>query len=310
MRRNPRQSGFTLIEILVVLAILGILMGIGFKSGAHVVVLGRTRYTEATLSTLNQAVLTYKSDSNQSRIPNVRRIFGDAPPDNIYVFDGQNSGITLGGLTSPKKNICMARSSSSIGPATGTSSGDELIDKRNSSGELENLQAWRHGDMRALVLAIRLRSPKASVLLDRIDPSFLVVDEEYVFTPDVKASNPETIALNYYTDAWGTPIEYYSAKIGDPKGTLTPREVASNAFVRANAGDPLFVSYGPNGEEQFSAETMADTGDTSIVADYWRDDADTGGSDGDYLINGAMNDDNLYSSDTFKNRMAQREKKN
>lgn len=289
------RRAFSLVEIMVVIGILALLIGIVFKGGGALITRAKVRDTEALLKSLNQALQAYASDVNQVRIPCVKDIYGGFPPDNIYVFD--EIGVNLGCASG---NVVMV---------SGTSNADikpdlpGLIDQRASSGALQTLaqQELKHGDMRAMVLAMRLRSPKASQILDRIDARFKrsQVDEPAMGAFFDPGDGTAQIYLDYYVDAWGTPLEYFSYKDGNL--ALSPRDRASARIVLASGGVPVIASYGPNGPDQLSSDFMATYQDTTIVGDYWTLPVPSATQLG--LVNHESNDDNIYSADGLKERL-------
>jgi type II secretory pathway pseudopilin PulG len=295
-----------MIEILVVIAIIAILIAIAFTGGSAVINSGKTRDTQALFATLDQALLAYHDEVKQSRMEHVEDIFNGYPPDDIDVFYYSVNGTPVAGC-----DLHMVRSGQVLRGTTTVPMG-LLDDQRGSDGMLSTprVDSVHHGDIRAMVLAMRVWSSQASAILDRIDPRLRVSAREEAEKTGTsilvwdRGDGTPPIPLDYYVDAWGTPLEYYATRIGpckDPSKT-TVRQIASSAFMKANNGKALLASYGPNGPDQLSADFLS-TGDSTLVGDWWDNTAGTGAPD--HLINNPLNDDNVYSSDVFQNRMRQ-----
>lgn len=287
--RGVRRRAFTLAEILVVVAILALLIGVVYKGGSTLMNNAKARDTEALIKTLMAAVEAYKLEVNDSNIPYMKDVYLGNPPDSVYLFD--RAGLPLPDCSpySPA-NPCTLRlvsaSSSAVAPPG-------LKDVRNpSNGQLQPLarSTMRHEDIRALVLSIRLRSPKAAEILDRIDPRFKVAGEVAYDPGDGSAPIP----LDYYADSWGIPLEYFSMCTGelDPD----PRRQVAKRILHLNNGSPLIVSYGPNGPDQISADFMGTYGDTTIVGDMYDNNVDM-------RINHELNHDNVYSDPAVIDRL-------
>jgi prepilin-type N-terminal cleavage/methylation domain-containing protein len=67
--RHARQSGFSLIEILVVITIIGLLMTIGFGPVQNALESGRVTKCRKQLADIGQAMLLYKDQRNKGRWP-------------------------------------------------------------------------------------------------------------------------------------------------------------------------------------------------------------------------------------------------
>jgi len=284
---------FSLVEIMVVIGILALLIGIVFKGGGAMITRAKVRDTEAMIKTLKQAIEAYESEVNQQRVPCVSDLYRNSPPDNLYVFDKNGAD-----LDCPKTSGGIVKMVTDLSAATVTPG---LNDLRASSGELQGLSPAnkKHGDIRAMVLAMRLRSPKASEILDRIDPRFKrsgAADNAF-FDP---GDGTDLIALDYYVDAWGSPLEYFCMCSFDP-ASATPRDAASTMIVHRSNTRPVLVSYGPDGPDQLSKEFMDTFGDTTIVGDFWSLPDGTKTMDG--LINHELNNDNIYSTDGLKEKL-------
>ncbi len=281
-RHRPanRASAFSLVELLVVLAVLSLLIGMAFKGASSMTESAKVRETEGLFAALNQAVDAYELEAKQSRAGGgVAQRYQKLPPDDMTLF--VNGVMASGTVIDPE--------------------GDYLFyDLRDPSTGILTSFAHNHSDVRAMVLAMRLRSPRASEILDGINKKYVVNEGKLEFNP---GDGTESIPLVHYVDGWGTEIEYFANGFNyDGAGV---RDLASTALVHKNNGEPLFVSYGPNGSEQLSEDFLFDPsyGDTSIIADFIG--ADVGGNilTPEGLINHELNQDNVYSSDTFKERM-------
>jgi len=67
---TTNEKGFTLIEILVVVIILGILIAIAVPVYIHAVSQANRQVVEANLKTIDSAVMQYKAANNKGAIPN------------------------------------------------------------------------------------------------------------------------------------------------------------------------------------------------------------------------------------------------
>lgn len=295
--RRRRVSAFSLIEILVVIAIIGILLAVVFRGGSTLVRNAKTRDTEALLKKLDLAIDEFKREADLSKIPNAKALFNGAPPDDLRVFDASSATYSVVGGCPVRfsSNGVFKRNETIVKVA-------DLIDDRGGDGTLKSTAKLVHADIRAMVLSMRLYSPRARAILDSIDPKYWADTEAvdgYVYYPDASDTS-SFVQLDFLVDAWGNPLEYYSTCRCQMGITLPPREETSNTFVHYNNDGPVIVSYGADGADQFSADMMAAEGDTSMVADYYAE-SNNGANAG--IINSPFNSDNVYSSDFFANRV-------
>ncbi len=269
---KPRcAAAFSLVELLVVMAVIAILITLAFKGGSAVLEHGRERDTETLFGMLNQAIDTFYAEKPYVRNRDAMQRYGGYPPDELAVLDGDAALPTPGArLVNPTASIENVY----LGPAVPA---------------IDTVDPQLLGtDVRALALAIRLRSPKAATILDGIPERFqadVPPDELYQ-----AGDGDPGIRLVYYVDAWGTPIEYYATRT--PSDRKSNQHAAFSAWaMQKSGGRPVFVSYGPNGDDQ--------KGTNSSVAV----DAVGGSGDPDLVINHPFNDDNVYSPEAFADRV-------
>jgi type II secretory pathway pseudopilin PulG len=166
--------------MLVVIAIIGILLAVVFRGGSALLRSSKARDTEALLAKLNLALDEYRREVDHSRIPNSMALFNKFPPDDLRVFVGA-SGASLpivGGC-----EISMRNTGAFVLDGGSASLGD-LLDPRGSDGSLQRPDQLLHADIRAMVLSMRLFSPKASKILDSIDPVYWQeTDQRLIYNP-------------------------------------------------------------------------------------------------------------------------------
>jgi type II secretory pathway pseudopilin PulG len=275
-----RLGAFTLVELLVVLGIIALLIALVVAGGAHLAQRSKVRDTEALLSSLNQALDAFAADKPFARVPAATGLnpnaqvpsarYGDYPPDELMAFDCQLPG------TGPPGYVLL------VTPVGGNY--PRVTVPTLPSGKPQP----DVNSQRAMVLAIRLRSPSAAAILDRVPDRFraqLAAGGE-VYQAD--ASDAVGTPLVYYVDAWGQPIEYYSTRVA---GSSSPaRDKLSAMLVSLNNSRPVLMSYGPNGADQLSG----DYGNQTLLADF----------SADGKIDENLNQDNVYSSDSLRERVA------
>jgi prepilin-type N-terminal cleavage/methylation domain-containing protein len=295
-RGGGRRAGFSLAEMLVVIAIIGILLAVVFRGGSALLRSSKARDTEALLAKLNLALDEYRREVDHSRIPNSMALFNKFPPDDLRVFVGA-SGASLpivGGC-----EISMRNTGAFVLDGGSASLGD-LLDPRGSDGSLQRPDQLLHADIRAMVLSMRLFSPKASKILDSIDPVYWQeTDQRLIYNPDPSDNSVQPIQLDVLVDAWGNPLEYFSTCICGTQAPIFPRERTSNAFVHENNDGAILVSYGADGADQLSSDIFSTEGDTTLVADFIAEYIQNGAG----AVNHPFNTDNLYSSEYFANRI-------
>ncbi len=312
---KPRRNAFTLIELVIVIAIVALLISVLVRVGGSAITSSRVNETRAVMETLNLAIeqfasestfgkISYSAGGDQVRIYDER--FGSNPPDELEGFD-QGFGIP-GRVGVPATDRFLVTE-----PATLT-----LLNVTNVS-EVQN------ADIKAMVLAIRLYSDAASSILDKIPGRYQrVAGDEFLDRDGMNTGgmpDPDDVVLTYYVDTWGTPLQYFAVrdKFADPLDPATffnspdnlaaasaantnDRLIASTYLVQQNRAQPLLVSYGPDGQDQFSTDFRIASGNEppDLIQDFAGND-DTTAS----VINNPLNADNVYLDQTLNERIYQ-----
>ena len=310
MTPQPVRTAFTMIELLVVVAVIAILLGAIIAGGSALISKAKASDTRALFQTLALAVEQFKDDAPTAKVAGYTARYANYPPDELEVFSAAD------GIPPSGANLL----------GTGARLEDESDTVLSSP-----LDAVEHRDVKAMVLAVRLFSAAGAEILDQVDERFRRRGQtatglaEYYDRDQTGSNNSFREPLIYYVDSWGTPIEYYATNLPGPSGSadvdtdrLTgdpakdpypgypepgARRIASTAFVAANNGVPLFVSYGSDGEDQFAEDFIADAtiGQTQLVWDF--NDDYVGGAL-DRAINHKLNADNVYSSPDLAAKLA------
>ena len=285
MIAQRRQSAFTLIELLVVIAVIAILIGAVIHVSTSVIAGGKARDTRAMLLILDQAIEQFKEDMLErprfsgSTKTNYETRYGVYPPDELEVFTDDDD------LDHPTKSSYLKN----LAPGSA-----ELTDDGGTPLDLTEVQ---NRSTKAMALAIKLYSPAGGDILDRITDRFRRTmgnrQDDFHGDDSVERLNrtvPEPLV--YFVDSWGTPIGYFATDDTTVTATITDpsdlRRDASTAFVRANNGVPLLVSYGPDGPDQFAQDFIDAEGETDLVADFH-------GVDRVRTIDHRLNAGNVYS---------------
>jgi len=279
--------GFTLVEILMVVAGLGILLGLGGGSGSWAVESARARDTRTLLSILDTAAEQFKEDSARTlgRKQEFVTRYGGYPPDELDAF-----------LDIPNPNV----------DPTGVRISRTVFPK----------SAWdslEHKDVRAMNLAVRHLggSPEAEAPLDRIASRFKGqlldasgtptaywdVNKDNTFNPEIDEP------LEYLLDSWGNPLAYFSTRsASEGSGSSSERsrraEFSSHLIRNFSNGRPVFVSYGPDGaEQQPNSELVTSGAAQDLVTDFH--------FNNDHRINNKYNHGNIYSVEDLEKKLVQ-----
>ena len=298
----PRRRAFTLVELMVVVAILAVLLGAVLAVTSSTIANAKARQTQAVMLNIQQAIEQFQTDAPLKRVKDYRDRYGVYPCDELepFVRNGANRGRPQKDLTAP------------LGRVIGPGADSDLNVPANGLNKVPDRS------IKAMALAIRLYSSEGSAILDRISPKYRrpPMDRDEFFDRDASGGGAtldiDDEPLIYFVDAWGTPFEYFAVSPADDTtlavNTPAPTDLAGNRLDASrwlvdgrNRGKPLLVSYGPDGPDQFSADFSDAQGNplTDLVADY-----DASGPE-PHVIDDPLNDDNVYIDDTIKERLRQ-----
>jgi hypothetical protein len=125
--------------------------------------------------------------------------------------------------------------------------------------------------------------------------------------PNGKCDDPDDLQIRYIADDWGVPLSYMTQRDWKPGAAPAASTASSNhqawnyastAIIRMNANEPLVFSYGPDGKEQLTKDTMEADEKASLVGDFGDKDADDG------KVDDIMNADNVYLDDSLRDKLA------
>ena len=306
------SSAFTLIELLVVMVIIAVLISAVVAASTTLVTKAKISGTRAVLTIVRDAVEQFHRE--QTAQPTLARNeayqarYGYYPPDELEIFTP--SGIPDGPAGSRAVGAAV------IVP-TPPPSGAYPHMKFYTRGLPPHQAALEHRDLVAMVVAIQTLGDASASILERVQ------DRYWISPPTDPAKNPpapilfldrdkngnwdrtEDLQLRYIVDDWGTPITYFAQRNWCPDCSPEPSSnherwnEVSTMMIRLNGGQPVIMSYGPNGKEQLTKEAMeaSDNEQGASLVDDWvfKD---------DHRINHHLNADNVYVDSTLKEKLA------
>lgn len=332
IRHLGRRNALTLVELLVVIVVIGILVSSILVASAGFINKGRTNNTQAMLQVVADAVEEFKRE--QTTKPTITRAkqlkkagvgdpektqvfysdrYGQYPPDELEVFTNEG----LPGSQAPPVLRTLAPGGAAIIPAPPWQAMRFYKDGTDAD-------FVEHRDLCAMIVAIETLSESASSILDRIpdknrSPGALDRDGKpalFLDRPDPN-TNPPTPNGNWDSndhqirlilDDWGMPISYFAQRDWkEASPDFVPIQSSNHAgwneaateLIRLNGGQPIIMSYGPNGKEQLTKDAMADDARASLVGDFEIDD----GIHKAHVIDHELNDDNVYSNPALKEKL-------
>ena len=316
--RNPQstiRNGFTLIEIMVVIAIIVTLLGAFIVVGRTVIERGKEKETSALLQKLDMAAKEFESKKPLGKMRGYISRYENYAADEL---DGFSSNVML-----PVPN---ASRSGYLSP----SNAELMIN--NTQATDASIAGMKYGDIKAFALAVRLFSDTGGAILDEVASKYrkaAAKDNLGTITEYLDRNGNNTFdagidePLDYFVDAWGTPVAYFAvhdSRVSDPYNpppgctgaadgppgspAAGDRLRASHRLVQLNNGVPLFVSYGADGPDQFSQDFFDPSRSLyeakDLIYDYAMDD----GTEKKKKFDNRFNQDNVYSHEGLKERIA------
>jgi hypothetical protein len=235
-----------------------------------------------------------------------RARYGEYPPDEVEVF-------TDLGLPRSSAGGSLAPGGAVFVPAPKTSGVPYPEMRFYTAGN--PAAAAEHRDLVAMTLAVRELTESAASILGRIPDShwspgvldaaggpsqFLDRDDNGVWNPAVDEQ------IRYVVDDWGVPMSYFAQRdwcsdtCGKESSNAEGWNQTSTEIIRLNKGQPVLMSYGPNGRAQLTAEVQNAEGSTTSMVSDWMDPTDER-----RRINDPYNADNVYADPGLDERLVE-----
>lgn len=316
---STARFGFTLVELLVVLAVVAVLIGAIVAGSSTFINNARARNTQAVLDIVNEAVQTFGREeiakpgvtrTRQGSVEYIKR-YGQFPPDELEVFTQRGipgSGAQGRSLAPPHRGTPV-----SMQPPADQPFGYPRMVFFSRGVQFE---ANEHRDLAAMLLAIELYCPPAVEVLNHLpgrnwSPGATSANGTPVQYLDRDGDGSWTAEtdqqIRYVLDDWGVPLTYLAQRDWTP---ANPPRVSSNhpdwnrsstELIRLNGNQPIVASYGPNGREQLTRDAMGENDGTATLVADWAD------APNDLVgLDHVLNEDNLYADSNLKEKLRPR----
>lgn len=322
IRHSASAAGaFTLVELLVVMVIIAVLVGSVMVASSALIAKSKTANTQAMLTVVQQAVLEFADEQNEN--PTITRArqgagntkvkyadrYGPYPPDEVEVFVGGIPGASPpGGSLAPNAALLFPEPDGAYKPMKFAA--DLPLKERK----------FEFRDQVAMTVAIELYGDASASILGSIQNQYWktlvdpATDTPLVFLdrgdpPDgTWTLRGDDHQVRYLVDDWGVPITYMaqrdyqsgSAVLNIISSNHKKWNEASTELIRLNRGQPIIMSYGPDGKEQLTLELMGTDAAVSLVGDF-----EEASAEGKHKIDHPLNADNIFPDPTLKERLAE-----
>ena len=295
---------FTLVELLVVLVIITILVSAVLVGSTTLINRARSKKTELALQIVREAVEEFERE--QTARPTITRVrqgagsnevrYGDRyglyPPDELELF----TEVGLPGSSPAAGSLAVGHSKSRPVVVVPAPSGGQGYPQMQFHPAAD--QEFEHRDLAALVLTIEMFGDASSTILEKLPDEYRVPGAQFLDRDDNEKWDPETDQEIYHlVDGWGTPLNYFAQRdydSGADSNNASGWNQASTAMVRLNGGQPVIVSYGPDGSEQFSEDILEAEPSASLIVDLLDD----------RRVDNPLNEDNVYADPALKEKLA------
>lgn len=304
--------GFTLVELLVVVVIITILISAVLVASSTLITKSKASATQALLTVVRDAVEQFEREKAAPRNKSYGKRYGAFPPDELEVFT--QFGIPGTQIPPPSRSLAVGKAEIVPAPA----SGGKYPDMKGYTKGLPVAEAvLEHRDLVALIVAIEEWGDASTQILHQIQDRYWVqapLDEKgkpaiFLDRRDSDGDLDEKwgegdLQVRYIVDDWGTPLSYLAQRDWDPPNVDEQSSnhpdwnEASTELIRLNGGQPIIMSYGPDGPLQLTAEGMGTDAEASLVGDF------EGEGEHHHLIDNLLNEDNVYADPALKAKLA------
>lgn len=281
VRRSAVTSGFTLIEMVVVVAIIALLLAISVPVSSGLLNSQKARATEAMFETVRNAIEVFQTEKplkNHQRIFELGShwdMFGPLPPSPTALLtwaDPGDSDLWLSGPEMDAKTGLLSNDKPGIRTREKFIGKDMLIESY-LQGEyrfpttLSTQAPMKYATTECLLVFLRRFSPQARTIVDRVNKFMTNEDKDYVELLDPATGNPYSDPkredLPELRDAWGNAVRYTVRFTGPVVGGRMYRWELRSAGADGKFGDIVDKNGIP---DPFTTEAERYSGDDVVVS--------------------------------------------